>query len=103
MDEARKLTKLDEECYEIELADGDCEAFRIDSASVLLELRRGSGLYGIFYTAKGLQWDIWSDTAEEEGRQDITYALRDPVRAACELLNHNWRPDFEYDPEENAE
>lgn len=90
----------DANCFEIELAESDCQALRLDNASVLLELRPTSGLYGVFYTAKGLQWDVWSDHAEGEDGRDIAFALNDPVQAACDLLGHHWRPDFEYDPDE---
>ena len=87
-------------CIEIQLAENDCQAFGLDTASVLLELRPTSGLYGIFYTAKGMQWDLWSDLVADESGRDVSYAQRDPVGAACELLSHHWRPDFEYDPDE---
>jgi len=90
----------DANCIELQLAESACQAFRLDNGSVLLELRPTSGLYGIFYTAKGLQWDLWSDLVEDENSRDIAYALRDPMRAACELLSHHWRPDFEYEPDE---
>ena len=103
MNDERKLMTSDQSCYEIELTNKDCETFQLDNTSVLLEVRSDAGLYGVFYTAKGMQWDVWSDAAEEEERQDVAYAICDPVRAACELLAHRVRPDFKYDPEENAE
>jgi len=89
-----------ENCIELQLAESACETFRLDNASVLLELRPASGLYGIFYTAKGLQWDLWSDLVDDDNSRDISYARRDPMKAACELLSHHWRPDFEYEPDE---
>ena len=98
-----ELSSSDENCYEIQLAKTDCEAFHLDNASILLEVRASSDLYGVFYTAKGLQWDVWSDAAQEGNRQGIAYAKRNPVQAACELLSYHLRPDFKYDPEENAE
>ena len=103
MTDERKLMTSDQNCYEIQLTNKDCETFQIDNTSVLLEVRNDAGLYGVFYTAKGMQWDVWSDAAEEEERQDVAYAICDPVRAACELLGHQIRPDFKYDPEENEE
>jgi hypothetical protein len=91
---------VDGNCIDIELADNDCRAFRLDNPSVMLETRPHSSLYGVFYTAKGLQWDIWSDLLDDENSREISYALRNPLGAACELLSHHWRPDFEYDPDE---
>jgi hypothetical protein len=101
MDQERRITEHDQNCYSIELAKADRETFQIDNSTVLLELRPETGLYGAFYTAKGLQWDVWSDEAQEDERQYIAYAVRDPVQAACELLNYHLRRDFQYDPEEN--
>jgi hypothetical protein len=49
-----------------------------------------------------LQWDIWSDSAEDDAAQAISYAHNDPVKAACELLSHRWRPDLEYEAEEDV-
>jgi hypothetical protein len=103
MAEGRNLTRIDANCYEVELAEGECKALGLDSASVLLELRPHSSLYGVFYTAKGMQWDVWSDSAEDESQQDISFAIGDPARAAYVLLSNRWRPDFQYDSEENAE
>jgi len=99
-DKEREFMSSDANCIELQLAESDCRAFRLDNASVLLELRPTTGLYGIFYSAKGMQWDLWSDLVEDENGRDISYALRDPMKAACELLGHHWRPDFEYESEE---
>jgi len=90
----------DANCLEIELSKKDCREFQLDTTSVLLEFRPASGLYGIFYTAKGMQWDLWSDLMEEETERDISFARNDPVKAACGLLGRQWRPDFLYEPEE---
>jgi 2-hydroxy-3-keto-5-methylthiopentenyl-1-phosphate phosphatase len=89
-----------DECYELELDEGERSSFGLDSASVLLELRSESELYGVFYTAKGLQWDIWSDIAASQRAQDLSFARDNPMQAVRELLGYCWRPDFEYSPDE---
>ena len=91
---------FEDECYELELDERERQAFRLDSASVLLELRSGSDLYGVFYTANGMHWDIWSDIAASQQMQGLSFARDNPLQAARELLAHSWRPDFEYDPDE---
>lgn len=101
MANAGKVGNFEGNCCEIELEEAQRAVFGLDHGSVLLELRPESDLYGVFYTAKGLQWDVWSDHADGEPR-GVAYAVADPVRAASELLAHRWRPDFEYDPEEDA-
>lgn len=87
-------------CCEIELTEVERESLGLDSTSVLLELRPETGLYGVFYSAKGMQWDVWSDTAEDHEAQKISYAMRDPTVAVRTLLGRRWRPDFNYDPDE---
>jgi hypothetical protein len=100
MTDAHKVGKFEGNCCEIELSEADRATFGLDRASVLLEVRPHGDLYGVFYDAKGLQWDVWSDHGEEH--RGIAYAMEDPLRAASELLRQRWRPDFEYDPEEDG-
>lgn len=97
---AHKVGKFEANCCEIELNEAAQATFGLDRPSVLVELRPYSGLYGVFYHAKGLQWDLWSDLCEEEEHRSIAYAMEDPVRASSGLLSRRWRPDFEYDPNE---
>ena len=101
MTNAHKVGKFEGNCCEIELIEADRMTLGLDEGSILLELRPYSDLYGVFYKAKGLQWDVWSDMSDEEERRGIAYAMNDPVRAASELLRHRWRPDFEYTPDED--
>jgi hypothetical protein len=98
MTDARKVGPFEDNCCEIQLSENDRASFELDESRILLELRPHSGLYGVFYSAKGRQWDVWSDLNATEVR-GIQHAVRDPAGAACELLSHEWRPDFEYDPD----
>jgi hypothetical protein len=102
----RKAGKFQDQCFEIQLDDSDLERFKIDNTDVLLELRPHNNRYGVFYTARGQQWDVWSDPdgveSPDKPRRNVDYAMQDPVAAAVELLGQEWRPDYLYDPEENA-
>lgn len=99
----RKVGQFEDSCFEIQLADDDLRLLKLDSHYVLLELRPQRNEYGAFYSAKGRQWDVWSDPTEEGIGRDrgVPFAMRDPVKAAVELLERQWRPDFDYDPTEN--
>jgi hypothetical protein len=100
MTDIQKAAVFDGDLCEVDLSEADRETFGLDTTTVLVELRPYSGLYGVFYKSKGMQWDIWSDTSEVEEPRNIAYAMTDPVRAASALLRHGWRPDIEYEPEE---
>jgi hypothetical protein len=101
----RSVGELHDQCFDIRLSDADLERFKIDDTYVLLELRPDANRYGVFYSAKGQQWDVWSDPEGIESptkpRRDVSFAMQDPLAAACELLGQEWRPDFLYDPSEN--
>jgi hypothetical protein len=103
---SRKLSELQDRCYDIHLNVGDLEQLKIDDTYVLLELRPESNRYGVFYSAKGRQWDLWSDPDGLENpakpKRDISFAMQDPIAAAFELLGQEWRPDFLYNEEEDG-
>ena len=103
MDDIRDAGEFLENCCEIRLAKSDLGTFGLDNTHVLLEVRPRSDEYGIFYTAKGNQWDLWYRPDEAPGQgSGVAFAMGDPIRAACELLARKWRPDFDYDPEEDG-
>ena len=88
-------------CFEIQLAEGDLALLKLDKSYILLELRPDRNDYGAFYTAKGREWDLWSDPEESADQAaGASFAAREPVKAAVELLSRRWRPDFDYDPDE---
>ena len=100
MSTTRSAGPFQDNCYEIRLTGEDLERFGLDTDEVLLELRPKRGEYGVFYNAKGRQWDVWYDPEDEDApRRAIAFALEDPITAACELLAREWRPDFAYDPD----
>jgi hypothetical protein len=97
----RMVGELKDNCFDIQLAKGDLALFRLDNGYILLELRPDRNDYGAFYTAKGRQWDLWSDPEESADQAvGVSFAVREPVKAAVELLSRRWRPDFDYDPDE---
>ncbi len=97
----RKVGELQDDCFEIELTKDDLETLKLDESYVLLELRHYRNEYGVYYTAKGRQWDLRSDPEEAvEHDKGVSFAMRDPIGAAVELLSRKWRPDFDYDPDE---
>lgn len=97
----RTVGELNDNCFDIQLAQADLAQLKLDNGYVLLELRPERNDYGAFYTAKGRQWDLWSDPEESPDQAAGTsFAEREPVKAAVELLSRTWRPDFDYDPDE---
>jgi hypothetical protein len=97
----RTVGELKDNCFEIKLADGDVGLLKLDHGSILLELRPDRNEYGVFYVAKGREWDLWSDPEESADQAaGASFAKRDPATAAVELLSRRWRPDFDYDPNE---
>jgi len=85
-------------CCEIQLASQDLDIFKLDHVNVLLEVRPTQDEYGVFYTAKGHQWDIWCRTDDADCRSGAAFAMQEPVQAVCGLLARNWRADFGFDP-----
>ncbi len=101
-DAGRVIGRFEDGCLDIRLSTDDVERFMLDNPEILLELRPGRDEYGIFYTAKGRQWDVWADPEEpDEQKRGTAYAMREPIQAACELLAADCRPDFRYDPSED--
>ena len=88
-------------CCEIKLASQDLEFFQLDNTDVLLEIRPKQDEYGVFYTAKGRQWDIWCRADEADRQGGVAFATQDPVQAVRGLLARNWRADFGFDPAED--
>ena len=88
-------------CCEIQLASQDLDIFKLDHVNVLLEVRPKQGEYGVFYTAKGQQWDIWcrNDDADCHGGAEL--AMQEPVQAVRGLLGRSWRADFGFDPNDS--
>ena len=87
-------------CCEIKLASQDLEVFKLDDVSVLLEVRPKQDEFGVFYTAKGRQWDIWCRADDADRRGGTAFAMQDPVQAVRDLLGRGWRADFGFDPNE---
>ena len=101
-DAGRTIGKFEDGCLDIRLSQDDVERFKLDNPDILLEMRPASDKYGIFYTAKGRQWDVWADPEEpDEHKRGTAYAMREPIQAACELLAADCRPDLRYDPDED--
>jgi hypothetical protein len=93
--------QIDRTCFEIEFTNHVQQSLQLDSPSVLLEIRAATDLWGVFYSAKGLQWDLWSDCCEDAHQSDIDFAVQRPLEAGYQLLSNSRRPDFDYVPEEN--
>jgi len=99
-DELGAAKQIDRTCFEIEFTNKVQESLQLDSPSVLLEIRAGTDLWGVFYSAKGLQWDLWSDCFEDDQQSGIDFAVRQPLAAGYQLLSNCPRPDFKYVPED---
>jgi hypothetical protein len=93
-------TQIDRTCIEIEFTNHVQQSLQLDSPSVLLEIRAGTDIWGVFYSAKGLQWDLWSDSFEDALQSGINFAVERPLEAGYQLLSNCPRPDFNYVPEE---
>jgi hypothetical protein len=91
--------KFTDNCCEIQLAAQDVRMFQLDNPNILLEVRPKQDEYGVFYTAKGRQWDIWCRADDGEGQGGMAFAMRDPVQAVRSLLARRWRADFGFDPD----
>ena len=89
-------------CCEIKLASQDVEIFQLDNADVLLEVRHRLDEYGVFYSAKGNQWDLWSRADDADRRGGAAFATQEPVQAVRALLARKWRADFGFDPDEEG-
>jgi hypothetical protein len=101
MEDSYSVGEFTDNCCEIQLAKQDLDIFQLDNVNVLLEVRPKQDEYGVFYTAKGRQWDIWCRADEADTRGGAAFAMRDPVQAVRGLLARNWRADFGFDPDED--
>ena len=88
-------------CCEIQLASQDLDIFKLDHVNVLLEVRPKQGEYGVYYTAKGHQWDIWCRNDDADCHGGAAFAMQEPVQAVRGLLGRNWRADFGFDPDDS--
>jgi len=92
--------QIDRTCFEIEFTNEVQQRLQLDSQSVLLEIRAATDLWGVFYSAKGLQWDLWSDRFDDAHQIGIDFAVQRPLEAGYQLLRICPRPDFDYVPED---
>jgi hypothetical protein len=93
--------KLVDNCCEIRLSAQDVQIFQLDNPNILLEVRPNQDEYGVYYTAKGRQWDIWCRADDGEGQGRIAFAVREPILAVRGLLGRRWRADFGFNPDED--
>lgn len=96
-----RVSEFADNCCDIELETEDLALLKIDNCNVLLELDPPRDSYGVFYSAKGRQWDIWCHPGDVDNLGGVTFAAREPLKAARQLLMRNWRADFEFDPSED--
>ena len=101
MEGSYDVGEFSDNCCEIQLVKEDLKIFQLDNVNVLLEVRPKQNEYGVFYTAKGRQWDIWCRADESDSQGGAAFALRDPVKAVRGLLARSWRADFGFDPAED--
>ncbi len=94
------VRQLDKACFALEFTESVQKRLGLDRPDVLLEIRAGMELWGVFYAAKGLEWDVWCDGLEEEELRAIDYAARAPLEAGYQLLSKCRRQDFKYVPED---
>jgi NADH:ubiquinone oxidoreductase subunit B-like Fe-S oxidoreductase len=87
-------------CCDLQLAKGDMEVFKLDTVDVLLEVHPKLDGYGVFYTAKGRQWDIWCHAGDVDYQGGAAFAMRNPLQAVRGLLARKWRADFGFNPDE---
>jgi hypothetical protein len=85
-------------CCEFELPADDVRDLMLDKPQILLELRPTQDAYGVFYAAKGREWDIWCRPGDWDNPGGVAFACKEPVDAARQLLKRNWRADFGFDP-----
>lgn len=90
-----------DDCCELRLSESDVMQFSLDRAEILIELRPGQDAFGVFYAARGREWDIWSHPGDEDRAGGAAEAMQDPVAAARRLLGRRWRADFDFDPSED--
>ena len=100
MEDTYSVGEFTDNCFEIQLAKKDLEILKLDNVSVLLEVRQKQNEYGVFYTAKGHQWDIWCRPDDADSQGGAVFAMQQPVQAARDLLSRSWRADFGFDPNE---
>ena len=94
------IGEFNDNCCDIQLSKEDMDVFKLDIVEVLLEVRPKGDEYGVFYTAKGRQWDIWCRADDIDYQGGAAFAMRDPVQAVRALLARKWRADFGFDPDE---
>lgn len=95
-----KAVRLDERCFQLEFTNSVQHSLQLDNPVVVLETRAVTDLWGVFYSAKGLEWDVWSDSAQEAQLRDVEFAFQRPLEAGYRLLSNCPRPDFNYVPED---
>lgn len=100
-EDGRQPHEFVDECCELELPGQDFESLELDRPSILVELRPGQDAYGVFYAAKGREWDIWCHPDDADNPGGVAFARGDPVDAARRLLKRSWRADFGFDPDED--
>lgn len=98
--DGRQSHEFVDNCCEIKLSREDVKNLALDRPCVLLELRPSQDSYGVFYAAKGREWDIWCHPGDWDNPGGVTFARERPIDAARELLKRSWRADFGFDPNE---
>lgn len=99
-DEKEEPHEFIDNCCEFELSDNDVKDLVLDRPNILLELRPSQNTYGVFYSARGREWDIWCHPGDWDNPGGVAFARKKPLDAARELLKRSWRADFGFDPEE---
>ncbi|WGR90762.1 hypothetical protein MTX26_35660 (plasmid) [Bradyrhizobium sp. ISRA443] len=90
-----------DDCCELKLQADEVERLHLDRPDILLELRSAQDAYGVFYAAKGREWDIWCHPDDWDNPGGVAFARRHPIDAARQLLKRSWRADFGFSADED--